>query len=341
MVEADEDPAGAAIREAQEEAGITVQLDGILAALRGAFAGAQFYRLGMIEVPVSCSISILIFGNTTLGHRPRRTRSWLVVANARTVWESNRSRSPNTATASLKSLRSVFPSGGDDDPQLIEATDRVWRQEGGARLDAYVDALVSAQDRGLPLLVGLEVDWLPGANDGIARLLDPYPFDVLLGSVHWLGSWLFDAYGDATFAVEWASRNTSNVWRAYADAVIDLVRSGHVDVIAHPDVIKVAGHRPHDVETFESRLCDALTASDTVVEISTAGWRKPADELYPSPDMLRKLHERGVAVTTASDAHRADQIGYRFGDLRRELSDIGIDVLTTFRQRRPSTVRLL
>jgi histidinol-phosphatase (PHP family) len=228
----------------------------------------------------------------------------------------------------------------DDAPRLMAATDRVWSREGGAHLDAYLDALVAAQDRGLPLLIGLEVDYLPGANEAIADLLDPYPFDVLLGSVHWLGSWLFDAYGDATFAAEWASRDTGNVWDAYADAVVDLVQSGHVDVIAHLDVIKVAGHRPHDVETFESRLRDALVTSGTVVEISTAGWRKPADELYPSPTILRDLHEHGVAFTTASDAHRADQIGYRFGDLRRELGDIGIDVLATFKQRRRSTVRL-
>ena len=38
MVEPDEDPAAAAVREAREEAGVTVKLDGIL----GALGGPQF-----------------------------------------------------------------------------------------------------------------------------------------------------------------------------------------------------------------------------------------------------------------------------------------------------------
>jgi histidinol phosphatase-like PHP family hydrolase len=38
------------------------------------------------------------------------------------------------------------------------------------------------------LLVGLEVDHLPGANDHVADLLRGYPFDALLGSVHRIGA---------------------------------------------------------------------------------------------------------------------------------------------------------
>ena len=145
----------------------------------------------------------------------------------------------------------------DDTPALRAAAEHVWDAERGAHLDDYVELLTDAQARGLPLLVGLEVDHLPGANDAISEILRAYPFDVLLGSVHWIGAWLFDAYGNPAFAAEWDRRAVDSVWDAYVDAVIDLARSGRVDVIAHVDVIKVAGYRPRDVAAFEDRLCSA------------------------------------------------------------------------------------
>ena len=225
-------------------------------------------------------------------------------------------------------------------PALRAAADHVWDAERGAHLDEYVDLLTTARDRGLPLLVGLEVDFLPGANEAIAEVLEDYPFDVLLGSVHWLGPWLFDAYGDPVFAAEWDRRPIDAVWESYADAVIALAESGSVDVIAHVDVVKVAGRRPRDVHAFDARLCDALAGSDVVVEVSSAGLRKPAAEIYPAPGLLGMLHDAGVPLTTASDAHRTDQLGHRFDELYASLRALGVDTLTTFSGRRPRSISI-
>jgi histidinol-phosphatase (PHP family) len=227
----------------------------------------------------------------------------------------------------------------DGSPGLRAAAAHVWDVEGGAHLDDYVELLTDAQRRGLPLLVGLEVDHLPGANEAIAEVLAAYPFDVLLGSVHRLGSWLFDAYDSPVFAAEWEQRAVDEVWAAYVDAVADLARSGLVDVIAHVDVIKVAGHRPADVAGFEDRLCAAIAPAGVAVEVSSAGWRKPVNEPYPAPRLLQSLHDTGLPLTTASDAHRADEIGYRFDELYAELARLGIGALATFERRTRRTYR--
>ena len=221
----------------------------------------------------------------------------------------------------------------DGTPALRAAAEHVWEAERGAHLDDYVDLLVTAQDRGLPILVGLEVDYLPGATDAISEILNAYPFDVLLGSVHWIGPWLFDAYDNDVFAAEWKSRSVEHVWDAYVDALAELAQSGSVDVIAHIDVIKVAGCRPRDVAPFEARLCAAIAAGGVAVEVSSAGLRKPADELYPSPSLLRSLCEAGVGLTTASDAHRPEQLGDHFADVRAALRGLGVDTVTTFSRR--------
>ena len=46
------------------------------------------------------------------------------------------------------------------------------------------------------MVLGLEVDYYRGRMDEVADLLAGYPFDVLLGSVHWVGAWRFDDLDD-------------------------------------------------------------------------------------------------------------------------------------------------
>ena len=53
-------------------------------------------------------------------------------------------------------------------------------------LDDYVGAVLEAKRAGLPVKLGLEVDYVGERQARLAELLEPYPFDFMLGSVHWL-----------------------------------------------------------------------------------------------------------------------------------------------------------
>lgn len=219
--------------------------------------------------------------------------------------------------------------------ELADATAHILDVESGGDLDAYVDALVSAQDRGLPLLVGLEVDHLPGTTEGMAAVLADYPFDILLGSVHWLDAWLFDDYGTPAFARQWEVRDVDEVYASYVDSIVELAQSGAVDVLAHLDVIKVAGHLPNRPTEHEDRLVDALLGTDIVVEFSSAGLRKPADDTYPNVGLLQRLVSGGISLTTSSDGHIIEHIGHSFDRLRDELDSLEVTTLTTFDRRQP------
>lgn len=214
--------------------------------------------------------------------------------------------------------------------EVAEATAHVLEVEGGADLDAYVEALQDAQRQGLPILIGLEMDYLPGTQDAMTRVLADYPFDVLLGSVHWLDEWLFDAYDVPAFQQRWQERDTDDVFAQYVDSVIDLANSGTIDVLAHLDVIKVAGHLASRTQEHEDRLVSALADTDVVIEFSSAGLRKPVGSTYPSSNMLDAVVAAGLGLATASDAHAADQVGDGFAVLRAELDTRGIDTLATF-----------
>jgi len=222
----------------------------------------------------------------------------------------------------------------EPDSPVRAAIAAFWEREQGGDLDRYVEVVLAAKAAGLPVVLGLEVDFHRGRMHEVAAILDGYPFDVLLGSVHWIGAWGFDDVGNDAVLAEWDARAVEDVWDAYADAIDELADSGVCDVLAHPDLCKVAGRRPAVPDEWHARMAEAAARSGMAAEVNSNGWRKPAAEAYPAPDLLARFHAAGVPVTTASDAHRRDRVGERRGDVARLLVDAGYDSLAGYRERR-------
>ena len=186
-------------------------------------------------------------------------------------------------------------------------------------LDAYVDAVVEAKRRGLPVKLGLEVDYAGGWQDELDAILEPYPWDYLLGSVHWIDGLAVDSSPNAGVWAEWP---VEEVWRRYFEALAELAASGHVDVLAHPDLPKIFGRRPERIEY--------PPLAGVALEISTNGRYKPVGELYPD---LELLHAAGLPVTLASDAHVPENVGRDF-ELALELARAaGYETVTVFEGR--------
>lgn len=163
----------------------------------------------------------------------------------------------------------------------------------------------------LTVALGLEVDWLaedPGhAPHSIARGRAAGA-QVFLGSVHFLGIWAFDDPDDLS---GWDVRGVDEVWDDYIDVWCDAAASGLFDVMAHPDLPKKFGHRPSfDVTSRFDRMAQAARAGDVLIEVSTAGLRKPVGELYPGPELLAAFGRAGVVATVGSDAHAPREVGF-------------------------------
>jgi histidinol-phosphatase (PHP family) len=230
----------------------------------------------------------------------------------------------------------------DDEPDAALRTSMAnyWDDHARADLDAYVECVLAAKDAGLPVVLGLEVDYYRGRMDDVATLLSGYPFDVLLGSVHWIGTWRFDDIEDEVSMAQWATRDVDAAWSDYASAIEELAATGTCDVLAHPDLVKCAGHRPVAPEECWDRLVEAALHSGMAAELSSAGWRKPAQEAYPAPELLARFAANGVPLTTASDAHRLSDVADRTADLARMLDVLDVRSLRAFRARRGVDVSL-
>ncbi|MHB8221176.1 MAG: histidinol-phosphatase [Acidimicrobiales bacterium] len=215
-----------------------------------------------------------------------------------------------------------------------------WDFHARADLDAYVETVLAAKRAGLPVVLGLEVDYYRGQMDRVASLLDDYPFDVLLGSVHWLGAWRFDDLDDAVSMGEWSVRDVDATWESYTLAMEEMAATGACDVLAHPDLVKVTGRRPDSPAEWWDRIAEAAATTGMAAELSSAGWRKPVGEQYPAQPLLVRLAARGVPLTTASDAHGFERVADRAHELRALLEAVGVDHLQAYRRRQPHSVPL-
>jgi histidinol-phosphatase (PHP family) len=210
-----------------------------------------------------------------------------------------------------------------------------WRGEATEDLDAHCEAVLEAREAGLPVLLGIEMDWLADRQEEIARLLEAHPFDVVLGSVHWLGPLGIDDPG----APAAERMGDEEVWERYLDEVAAAARSGLFDVLAHPDLPKVFGRRlPTSMEGRREEATLAIAESGVAVECSSAGLRKPVRELYPDPDWLALLRAAGVPATLASDAHAPEDVARDYATAVAALRGAGYETITRFRGRRPEQV---
>jgi histidinol-phosphatase (PHP family) len=193
-------------------------------------------------------------------------------------------------------------------------------------LEPYVQAVVDARTRGLPVKLGLEVDYVAGREEETRALLAPYPWDYLLGSVHYVDGLAVDGEPRLLDAV-----GVKEAWRRYFERLEAAARSGLFDSLSHPDLVKIFGER---TEFDYGPVADTIAESGVAVEVSTAGLRKPVGEMYPHPELLAACRERDVPVTLASDAHSPDLVGRDFDRAVRLLQSGGYETVTIFEQRR-------
>lgn len=215
--------------------------------------------------------------------------------------------------------------------QLRKLLDHPYQQAKPAHdLDDYCAAVAEGKERGLPVKLGLEVDWLPGREAEIAEILAPYPWDYLLGSVHLVEGEAVDLEPGV-----WGRLPVEEVWSRYFAALGDLAGSGLVDVLAHPDLVKIFGRRPppERVEALHEEAAEAVAAAGVAVELSTAGLRKPVGELYPDADLLARFRARGAGATLASDAHVAGDVGRDFEAGLERLRAAGYETVTVLEER--------
>jgi histidinol-phosphatase (PHP family) len=160
--------------------------------------------------------------------------------------------------------------------------------------------------------------------------------DFVLGSVHFLErpDQMFDSV--PVGAEQFAGRDIDAIYADYFRRIREIAATGLVDCLAHLDLIKIHGHRPNaKIEALIGETLDFIAGQGLAIELSTAGWRKPVNELYPSDEIIQLALTRGIPFTTASDAHSHVQLGENYDRLAEKMAQLNIRQVCVFERHQP------
>jgi histidinol-phosphatase (PHP family) len=201
-------------------------------------------------------------------------------------------------------------------------------------LDEYCEFV-----HGAGLRLGIEADYLPGREERIGTLLEGRPWDYVLGSIHFLSDEALDLHGEPDWEAWdiWRRGDPEKVWSRYFETLGEAARTGMFDILAHPDLVKVwGGHVPRpegDLRRFYELAMDGIADGGPAVEVSTAGLRKPVQEIYPAAAFLEMCLEAGCPVALSSDAHTPEQLGYEYERAVEWLAGLGVTEIAVFEGR--------
>jgi histidinol-phosphatase (PHP family) len=203
-------------------------------------------------------------------------------------------------------------------------------------LSAFQEAREEYQE--VELRLGIEIDFVPGAEERMEHDANALPYDYVIGSVHRVQGEEVD-HPDHREIYE--KLEPYELYERYYANVREAALSGRFEILGHPDLIKIFRTYPdQDITPMLEETADAVAESGVVVDVNAAGLRKPIGEVYPSRQLLEMLHRRGVPIILSSDAHAPDQVALGYDKSLKLVHEVGYREVVTFKERERGTLTL-
>lgn len=184
----------------------------------------------------------------------------------------------------------------------------------------------------IDIRIGLEGDYIEGYEPQIEAIVRAYPWDYVIGSVHFLGTW---DISDSRQLAGWQDKDVYTVYQQYYQAVEKAAQTGFYDYIGHFDIIKRFGHVPsEDTWLLEKSALDCILEANLAIELNASGLRHPCAEMFPHRRILNYCYQKGIAVTLGSDAHQPGRLGQYLVEASNLLKEIGFNKIATFSNRK-------
>jgi len=197
----------------------------------------------------------------------------------------------------------------------------------------------SSAEKKIVILLGIEIDFIPGMTIPFDELRRKYRFDYVIGSVHLVREglnddlWFIDGpdisiYDDGLQKI--FGGDGRKAVTAYYRQMQEMILAQKPDIIGHFDKVKMYNRGRYFSETdawytgLINETLDLVSGSGAVVEVNTRGqYKKRSDSLFPGPEVLKNIKKRNIPVTISSDAHKPEELSYLFEECRQELRSLG------------------
>lgn len=190
-------------------------------------------------------------------------------------------------------------------------------------------------DDGLVIRAGVEVGEYHLYHDEVQPVVDSYPYDIVLGSLHWVNG------QQSVFQPSYyTGKSMREAVCPYFSEMLTMIYEGGFDILSHMDVFKRRAHLIYgqfDIEDFETEVRDVWQACIDMgigIEINTGGMRWKINEPHPNLTALKWYREMGGEIlTVGSDAHTPEDLGYGLAYTLEMAREAGFTALARFEQR--------
>lgn len=177
------------------------------------------------------------------------------------------------------------------------------------------------------------MDFAHGTEAFVDSFLRDHDFDYVLGSVHYLEDWNFD---HPKFIGRYDVVGVDYTYEVYYRLLKEAVATGFFDILAHFDLPKKFGHKP--TMQFDHQINEILMEvkkRKMCIEVNTSGLRRPVNEIYPAPAIIKQMHAAQIPIVLGSDSHEPNQVGFAFNSVIPTLKEIGYAGTMKFKNRKP------
>ena len=212
----------------------------------------------------------------------------------------------------------------------------------------FEEILTEQKSTSVKLRIGLEVDYIADEEKHLSKILDEYPFDFILGSIHYVGNnYIATKRGFENFL---KGRSILEGIDEYFHLWKKAIETGLFDVMAHPDYFRRAIYRMDvpfpsfkEYEASALNAIDSLKSYDVGVEVNSTGWtgKRGIGDGYPTIDFLKAVNKSGVStITVGSDSHYIDELCVHFDKAVKRLEDGGYNYFCVFKNRKSTKIYL-
>jgi histidinol-phosphatase (PHP family) len=176
---------------------------------------------------------------------------------------------------------------------------------------------VRSNDNPIKIKFGLEICYFKEFEDLVYDITKGKELDFLVGSVHFIDNFAFDHKPEF-----WDGVDVDKTYRRYFEISIDLANSGIYSGIAHPDALKLYGHKPSfSLLDYYDKLAEVLAKNNMYAEQSGGIFNRGTSgaELGMNTNLLSAMKNHNVKILTASDAHCPEDVGVNIAELQAML----------------------
>jgi histidinol-phosphatase (PHP family) len=189
-------------------------------------------------------------------------------------------------------------------------------------------------DGRLVLRAGVEIGEPHRFPDEVKALLDRYPYDFVIGSLHYVGD-------DFMFDNKLLERKGDDeVMQSYFLELEKMTQAPQFDILGHLDV-PVRNGRPiwgsYDPRRYEALIRAVLQNCidrGIALDVNSGGLRRLANNLMPDLLILNWYREMGgQRLTLGSDAHATEDVGLHLEQVLKFIREAGLKFLARYERR--------